>query len=110
MDKTLSTSMPLLPVHLAAIRDLCRVYGVARLDVFGSALTDAFDPARSDIDFLVEYDPTTDLDPWLNRHFELQRELSAVLGHPVDLVMTGGFRNPYFICAINQTRRQIYGG
>lgn len=40
--------------ELAAI---CRRYGVARLDVFGSAArgTD-FDPQTSDADFLVEFD------------------------------------------------------
>ena len=43
-------------LHLAEIPDLCRRYGVARLEVFGSAVTDAFDLARSDIDFLIEFD------------------------------------------------------
>lgn len=71
MDTALPELMPRLSAHLEAIRALCRAYGVARLDVFGSAVTAAFDPARSDIDFLVEYDPETDLGPWLNRHFAL---------------------------------------
>ena len=39
-----------------AIAALCRRFGVARLDVFGSAARGAdFDPARSDVDVLVEY-------------------------------------------------------
>jgi predicted nucleotidyltransferase len=83
--------------HLASIRGLCREYGVARLDLFGSATSAAFDPERSDVDLLVEYHPDTDLGPWMKRHFELQRRLSELIGLPVDLVMTGGFRNPYFI-------------
>ena len=91
-----------------AIRALCEEYGVARLDLFGSATTATFDPERSDLDFLVEYDPDTDLGPWMKRHFELQRRLSGLLGFPVDLVMTGGFRNPYFIRAVDETRHLIY--
>ena len=37
-----------------AIGELCRRYGVRRLVLFGSAVTDRFDPSRSDVDFLVE--------------------------------------------------------
>ena len=46
---------PLIEQHLDAIRALCREYGVARLEVFGSAATGAFDPDRSAVDFIVEY-------------------------------------------------------
>ncbi len=38
-----------------AIGGLCRKYGVRRLLVCGSAVTEQFDDARSDIDFLVEF-------------------------------------------------------
>jgi len=42
--------------HKEKIAELCRNYGVRRLEVFGSAtrVTD-FDPERSDADFLVEF-------------------------------------------------------
>ena len=41
-----------------AITALCREYGVARLEVFGSAARGSdFDPARSDADFLVIVSP-----------------------------------------------------
>jgi predicted nucleotidyltransferase len=44
---------PLIEEHLEEIRALCREFGVSRLELFGSAATDAFDPDRSDIDFIV---------------------------------------------------------
>jgi len=44
---------PILHPHLEAIRAICREFGVARLEVFGSVQTDKFDPETSDIDFLV---------------------------------------------------------
>jgi predicted nucleotidyltransferase len=108
MGGSLSEPRTRISDQIETIRELCREFGVARLDLFGSATTAAFDPERSDIDFLVEYDPTSDLGPWMKRHFELQRRLSDLLGTSVDLVMTGGFRNPYFIQSINQTRQVIY--
>lgn len=36
--------IPIIADHLPEIRALCREYGVARLELFGSAATDAFDP------------------------------------------------------------------
>ncbi len=61
--------------NLEAIRALCREYGVARLDLFGSAATGEFEPGRSDIDFLVEYAPDADLGPWMRRFLELRDRL-----------------------------------
>jgi len=41
--------------HLDAIRELCVKYRVKRLAVFGSAAKGTFDPAKSDVDFVVEF-------------------------------------------------------
>ena len=100
--------LPVIEERLEAIKALCREYGVARLEVFGSATGDAFDSARSDVDFLIEYQPGTELGPWMGRYFELQERLEALLGRPVDLVMTGALRNRYFIRSVNQSRRLLY--
>lgn len=45
-----------LDENLGEISRLCRQFGVKRLDVFGSVATEAFDPARSDIDFVVDFE------------------------------------------------------
>jgi predicted nucleotidyltransferase len=57
------------------VADVCKRFGVRRLDVFGSAADGSFDPATSDIDFLVEFEAGVDLGPWLTKYFELQSEL-----------------------------------
>jgi uncharacterized protein len=45
--------------HREDIARLCERFRVRRLDVFGSATTDQFDPATSDVDFVVEFvDPS----------------------------------------------------
>ncbi|MDQ3412870.1 MAG: nucleotidyltransferase domain-containing protein, partial [Chloroflexota bacterium] len=76
---------PLVQDNVEAIIDLCREYGVVRLEVFGSVCTGEFDPARSDVDFIVEYPPNDDLGPWGARQFELQECLGSLLGREVEL-------------------------
>jgi predicted nucleotidyltransferase len=99
---------------LAEIRDeiasLCASFGVERLEVFGSAASEAgFDPQKSDVDFIVEFRRGQDLGPWLENYFALRDGLSKLLGHPVDLVMASAMKNPYFIREANRTRRLVYG-
>jgi predicted nucleotidyltransferase len=64
--------------------ELCRRYGVTRLDVFGSAARGAdFDVATSDVDFLVQFGPQGDD---LARFLDLKDALEALLERSVDLV------------------------
>jgi predicted nucleotidyltransferase len=46
---------PDVAIHLDEIRAAAERYGVAKLEIFGSANTPRFDPQRSDVDFLVHY-------------------------------------------------------
>lgn len=99
---------PEIEQHRAAIAELCRRYGVRRLDIFGSAARgEDFDPARSDADFLVEFEPDSDLPP-LDEFFGFQESLSQLLGRPVDLVEAGAVRNPYVLADINRSREAVY--
>lgn len=68
-----------------AITALCREYGVARLEVFGSAARGSdFDPARSDADFLVTFTLAARYDFAAFANF--QEALEALLDRRVDLV------------------------
>ena len=93
--------------HRADIEALCRTYRVKRLDVFGSAVREDFDPARSDVDFLVEFESDPDLNTF-HAYMGLRGELSRLLGRPVDLVMPTGVRNRYFAQEIEATREPLY--
>ncbi len=89
--------------------DICQRYDVVRLEVFGSAARGAdFNPDTSDADFLVEFDPTSNLRPF-HRHFDLADALRDVLGCPVDLIDTRAIANPYLRAAINKSRELVYG-
>ena len=86
--------------------ELCRQFGVRRLELFGSAASSAFDPQASDFDFIVEFgDRTSGL---FDDYFGLKEALEALYGRPVDLVMAGAMRNPHFVRSANATRRLVY--
>ena len=78
---------------------LCRLHGVARLEVFGStARRTGFDPLSSDADFLVEFTPVNGRTP-LRQYFNFADALRDALGRPVDLVESGAVQNPYLRAA-----------
>jgi len=71
--------------HQDAIAALCRRFGVRRLEVFGSAARgEDFDPARSDVDLLVEFTPEARFD--FAGFADLKDALEALFGREVDLI------------------------
>lgn len=90
------------------ITRICREFHVARLEVFGSAAADSFDPHRSDIDLIVAFEPDVDLGPWLAHYFEFKAAMEQLLGRPVDLLMNQHFANPVFADAVERSRRLLY--
>ena len=92
---------------LKAIAGPCRACGVKRLDLFGSAATDAFRPGSSDVDLLVDFG---DMGGRAKAHafFDLHDGLREVLGSEVDLVMVAAVKNRYLARAIERTKRPLY--
>jgi hypothetical protein len=88
------------------LAEACRRRRVRRLELFGSATSDDFDEAGSDLDFLVEFeaDPSSRA---LDAYFGLEEDLEALFGRPVDLVMPRAVRNPYVRAAIERDRRLL---
>ena len=86
---------------------LCRRYHVGRLELFGSAAGERFDPARSDLDFLVEF---RDVPPGEHAdcYFGLLEALESIFGRRIDLVETKAIDNPYFLAAIGPEREVLY--
>lgn len=90
-----------------AIAALCRKHRVRALWVFGSATTEAWDPASSDIDFLVdlgEYEPGI-----ADRFLDLADDLEALVGRSIDLITVRGLANkPRLEQHINAHRMEVY--
>jgi predicted nucleotidyltransferase len=93
-------------LDLDAIARACERYGVERLRVFGSALTDRFDPQGSDIDFLVDI-AAGNLDLF-NDYFNLKFELERITSRPVDLVDASTIRNPFFKASAVESAQELY--
>jgi predicted nucleotidyltransferase len=93
--------------NLEKIAELCRKHRVRRLELFGSATGDTFDPSRSDVDFLVEFEPRQPKG-WDDEYFLLREDLIALLGREVDLIEPHTLRNPYLIASINRTKQTLY--
>lgn len=89
------------------IERLCRQFSVSRLELFGSAADGTFDPTRSDLDFLVEFDRSPHVNAF-HQFFGFQRALADLFGRKVDLIEARAMRNPYFIQAVNESRTLIY--
>lgn len=91
----------------SALPALCRRFHVRRLDAFGSAGSERFDPARSDLDFLVEFD---DLPPasYAANYFGLRDALESLYGRTVDLVTGAALANPYFRARVEAEKRTVF--
>ncbi|MGH3357736.1 MAG: nucleotidyltransferase family protein [Nocardioidaceae bacterium] len=85
---------------------MCREHGVRRLVIFGSALTEHFDPCRSDIDFLVEF--ADDLTDRFDASFDLLESLALLVGRPVDLATRRALDNPYFAESVRRSSEELY--
>ena len=99
----------LLSRNRDAVRDLCQAQRVLGLEIFGSATREDFDPGRSDLDFLVEFqDP--DRPGIADRFMGLAEGLEQIFKHKVDLVTKRSLKNPIFIGSITRSKQLIYAG
>lgn len=96
-----------LEQHREEIIAVCKRHGVKRLDAFGSAVRDDFDPRISDLDFFYELNREP-LDSYADRFFGLLNDLQQLLNRRIDLVHEPSARNPYFLKSANAHRLSLY--
>jgi predicted nucleotidyltransferase len=104
----MSTVAPILNEKLDALRQICRRYHVARLELFGSATSERFDSDHSDFDFLVEFEPLSPSDR-ANAYFGLLEAMQDLFQREIDLVEPQAINNPYFQQTIQPQRLVVYG-
>ena len=106
------TAMEALPElvtqHLEEVRALCEKYRVKRLAIFGSAVKGTFDPKRSDLDFVVEFDDALWGSEGWHAYFGLKFALEDLFARNVDLVEWSAVKNPYFRQILELTQRDLY--
>ena len=102
----LSMSVADLPIQIdhEKVAEFCRARGIRKLSLFGSVLRDDFDPARSDVDVLAEFEPGA-LNGVGFRYFGYGDELAAIVGRKVDFCSR---LNKYIEAAVRQEAIPIY--
>jgi predicted nucleotidyltransferase len=89
------------------LASLCRRCRVHRLDIFGSAVTGRFDPARSDLDFLVTFRPLPPAEV-ARSYFTLLDELARLYGREIDLVTEPALANPHCRACVESERQNLF--
>jgi predicted nucleotidyltransferase len=98
----MGSMMPRICVDRPRVADFCRRHPVRRLALFGSVLREDFRP-DSDVDVLVEFEPGHV--PGF-AFFDLQDELTAILGRQVDLHTPGSLSRYFRDRVVNEAQDQ----
>ncbi len=99
--------LPLVAERTKQVADLCTRFKVRRLELFGSATGPGFDPDKSDLDFLVEFEMLP-VGQYADAYFGFREALAELFGRPVDLVVSSAVANPYLRESIDRTRALLY--
>jgi predicted nucleotidyltransferase len=89
------------------IVEICKRHRVKRVALFGSALREDFDPARSDIDLLIDFEPLAPGEH-ARTYLGLIVELEALLGRSVDVVERRTLRGPYLRRDVESLHEVLY--
>jgi hypothetical protein len=100
----MSTAELPIPIDREKLAEFCRARGIRRLSVFGSVLREDFDPERSDVDVLAEFEPGA-LRGVGFRYFGYGDELARILGRKVDFCSR---LNRYIEAAVLREALPIY--
>ena len=90
----------------AELIQLCKMYEVKTMYVFGSACTDRFNE-NSDVDILISFKDIP-VDRYTDNYFELHYKLEALFERKIDLLTENSLSNPYFIESIEETKHLLY--
>lgn len=97
---------PLLENHKLEVAQVCRAYGVERLEIFGSAARGQVRDT-SDLDFIVRFSPPHGAG-YADRYLNFAQSLEKLLGRPVDLVTERALQNRILIRSIAPERQTVY--
>ena len=93
--------------NIEALRELAVKHRVERLDLFGSAAREDFDPETSDLDFLVTFEPMPPVEH-ADSFFGLLEDLERLFGRRIDLLESEPIENPYIRESIALSREVLY--
>lgn len=98
---------PAVRPKVPALVEACRRHHASRVALFGSSTQPEPDVTPQDLDVLVTFGEIP-AGGSADAYFELLEELERIMGMPVDVVMTGAVRNPYFRAELEATQVVVY--
>ena len=98
---------PYIENRRVELEALCRQFRVERLELFGSAASDRFDPRSSDLDFIAAFADRS-VGGYADRYLGFAEALEALFDRRIDLLTERSIRNPIFREAVSRTRQPIY--
>jgi uncharacterized protein len=106
MREAAGMSIAELPIKIdrEKIAEFCQTRGIRKLSLFGSVLREDFDPERSDVDVLAEFEPGA-LKGIGFRYFGYGEQLAAILGRKVDFCSR---LNQYIEASVRREAVPIY--
>ncbi|MEY4937530.1 MAG: hypothetical protein RIS64_3889 [Bacteroidota bacterium] len=101
------SKIPIIGARYAQLLQLCEHYRVEKLYVFGSVITERFNPLTSDIDLMVELQPRSPSEyGGALLHFGM--DLEILFERNVDLLSDRPIKNIYLRQSIERTKKLIY--
>lgn len=97
-----------IATHLTELEELCRKYGVATLELFGSATGPLFREATSDFDFVATFSETGPGSDYGGRYLDFCIALEKLLGRSVDVITPDSIKRASFREAVDSSRQTIY--
>lgn len=91
---------------ISTLQELCKIYDVKTMYVFGSVCTDNFDD-NSDIDILISFKDIS-IEKYTDNYFELHYKLDELFNRKIDLLTENSISNPYFIESVEETKQLLY--
>jgi predicted nucleotidyltransferase len=98
--------IPLIEANRTRLESVCREFGVERLDLFGSATSERFRDASSDLDFVADFGGSrTGI---ADRYLDFAEALEGIFGRRVEILTERSIRNPIFRRAVERERQRVY--
>lgn len=101
--------IPVLKDNIHSLIEICEKHHVSKFFVFGSVITEKFDPESSDIDVIVELMPMSPEEK--GEHLlNLWDELEDLFQRKVDLLTDQPIKNPFLKENVEKTKLLVYDG
>lgn len=99
--------IPDVAERTAELSEFCKLYHVARLDLYGDAATADSLGEKDSLTFVVEFKPSARI-IYADTYFGLLESMEQLFGQPVELAIYSAIKNPYFRQIVDDTRTNIY--